>query len=100
MADINRISRRVIPEKQFAINTTKLLDFGASGSASVMLIGRRTVSNNSESSEAKELKDYARRSPWTDDSSGSNFANKSLSTTTSKDPVKALQDFVNALSKG
>lgn len=101
MADPNKIFRRAIPEKQFAIKTTEILNFGVEGgNPAVVLIGRRIINNDSESSEAKELKNASRNSPWTDDSLGKEFSNKSLKTTTSKDPVVALQDFVNALSRG
>jgi len=101
MADINRIKQRQRTQtKQFAIEPTNLLDLTENGVPSVLIMSKTTINNSSIVSEATELKNAARKSPWTDDRKGHVFANKSDKTTADKDPFTELKKYINSLSKG
>ena len=100
MADINRLRRKTIPTKQFALKAAEIIDFTESQNPTVFMVNYREVNTSTTKSAAKELVDKTKSSPWTEDRSAEQFATASQSREASKDPVKELQAFVNALSQG
>ena len=101
MADINRIrKRKAVPSKQHAIRTAEIFNFGVDGNPSVIMINKRTVNNAAAKSTARELEDYAKSSPWSEDKLVGALARQSNKTSVDSDPVKELKNFVAALEKG
>jgi hypothetical protein len=102
MSDINTIDRSSKKfDKQHSIKTMEILDLTGDGgnNAVITMTGRTAVRTGLQETTQQEIRKATEASPWSNDNLGRAYVEKSLRTSTNRDPAAELRLFVDNLAK-